>query len=131
MDVGSEAAAGGTVSADHHASKASSECKGGLQGPNPIALLLDWAGGVNRARFALSVVLAVVGVAGSIVPYYAAGQMIVGVLGGVREFGFYLGWCGVAAAGHALLIAFHYASTMVSHVSAFPTISSIRRPLAA
>ena len=130
MDVGNEAAAGGAVSTEHHASKASSERKGGLQGSNPISLLLDWAGGVNRARFALSVVLAVVGVAGSIVPYYAAGQMIVCVLGGVREFGFYLGWCGVAAAGYALHIVFHYASTTVSHVSAFSTISMIRRRIA-
>ena len=68
--------------------------------PNPVALLLAWSE-ENRGRYALSVLLAVIGVAGSIVPYVAAGQMIVGVLGGVRDFGFYLMWCGVAAAGYA------------------------------
>ena len=51
--------------------------------PNPVALLLAWSE-ENRGRYALSVLLAVIGVAGSIVPYVAAGQMIVGVLGGVR-----------------------------------------------
>lgn len=98
---------------------------------SPVALLLEWAGRANRVRFALSVALAVVGVAGSIVPYYAAGQMIVGVLEGVRDFAYYVGWCGVAAGGYGLYLVFHYASTAVSHVSAFSTISMIRRRMAA
>ena len=80
--------------------------------PNPVALLLAWSE-ENRGRYALSVLLAVIGVAGSIVPYVAAGQMIVGVLGGVRDFGFYLMWCGVAAAGYAGYIVCHHASTAV------------------
>ena len=98
---------------------------------SPVALLLEWAGRANRVRFALSVALAVVGVAGSIVPYYAAGQMIVGVLEGVRDFAYYVGWCGAAAGGYGLYLVFHYASTAVSHVSAFSTISMIRRRMAA
>ena len=84
----------------------------------------------NRGRYALSVLLAVIGVAGSIVPYVAAGQMIVGVLGGVRDFGFYLMWCGVAAAGYAGYIVCHHASTAVSHKATFSTISKVRRRIA-
>lgn len=100
-------------------------------GKNPVALLLGWAGRANRVRFAVSVVLAVVGVAGSIVPFYAAGQMVVGVLGGVRDFGFYLRWCGVGAGGYLAYLLCHYASTAISHSAAFSTISSLRRRLAA
>ena len=97
--------------------------------PNPVALLLAWSE-ENRGRYALSVLLAVIGVAGSIVPYVAAGQMIVGVLGGVRDFGFYLMWCGVAAAGYAGYIVCHHASTAVSHKATFSTISKVRRRIA-
>lgn len=127
MDGGNAAVAGGTPLEGLAESAASAK----KQASNPVALLLEWAGGTNRARFALSVLLAVVGVAGSIVPYYAAGQMIVGVLGGVRDFGHYALWCGVAAAGYAVYLVFHYASTCTSHVSAFSTISMIRRRMAA
>ena len=112
------------------AGAASSGRAEGRKGPNPVARLLEWAGGANRARFALSVLLAVVGVAGTVVPYYAAGQMVVGVLGNVRDFGFYLGWCATAAAGYGAYLVFHYSSTALSHVAAFSTISRIRRLIA-
>lgn len=122
------AAARGASSAE--AGAASSGRAEGRKGPNPVARLLEWAGGANRARFALSVLLAVVGVAGAVVPYYAAGQMVVGVLGNVRDFGFYLGWCATATAGYGAYLAFRYSSTALSHVAAFSTISRIRRLIA-
>lgn len=124
----SGAAARGASSAE--AGAASSGRAEGRKGPNPVARLLERAGGANRARFALSVLLAVVGVAGTVVPYYAAGQMVVGVLGNVRDFGFYLGWCATATAGYGAYLAFRYSSTALSHVAAFSTISRIRRLIA-
>lgn len=96
---------------------------------NPVALLLSWSE-ENKGRYALSVLLAIVGVAGSIVPYFAAGQMVNGVISGNRDFGFYVTWCGVAAAGFALYIGFHHASTAISHKATFATISKIRRRIA-
>src|SRR5699024_9975973 len=59
------AAARGASSTE--AGAASSGRAEGRKGPNPVARLLEWAGGANRARFALSVLLAVVGVAGTVV----------------------------------------------------------------
>lgn len=97
--------------------------------PNPVALLLSWSE-ENKGRYALSVLLAIVGVAGSIVPYFSAGQMVNGVISGNRDFGFYVFWCGVAAAGFALYIGFHHASTTISHKATFATISKIRRRIA-
>ena len=98
------------------------------KGPNPVALLLEWSE-ENRIRYALSVVLAIIGVAGSVVPYFAAGSMINGVLSGMRDFGFYVQWALVAAAGHAVYLVFHNLSTVISHKATFSTISKIRRRL--
>lgn len=98
------------------------------KGPNPVALLLEWSE-ENRIRYALSVVLAIIGVAGSVVPYFAAGSMINGVLSGMRDFGFYVQWALVAAAGHAVYLVFHNLSTVISHRATFSTISKIRRRL--
>ena len=98
------------------------------KGPNPVALLLEWSE-ENRIRYALSVVLAIIGVAGSVVPYFAAGSMINGVLSGMRDFGFYVQWALVAAAGHTVYLVFHNLSTVISHKATFSTISKIRRRL--
>ena len=49
------------------------------QKPNPVALLLSWSE-EKKSWYVASVLLAVIGVAGSIVPYFAVGQMISGVL---------------------------------------------------
>ena len=75
---------------------------------NPVALLLSWSG-EKRSWYVASVLLAVIGVAGSIVPYFAVGQMIAGVLAQTRDFAFYLGWCGIAAAGYLIYIICHNA----------------------
>ena len=96
---------------------------------NPVALLLSWSE-EKRLWYAASVLFGVVGVAGSIVPYFAVGQMIGGVLAQTRDFAFYLGWCGVAAAGYLAYIVCHHASTTISHKATFATISKVRRRLA-
>ena len=96
---------------------------------NPVALLLSWSG-EKRSWYVASVLLAVIGVAGSIVPYFAVGQMIAGVLAQTRDFAFYLGWCGIAAAGYLIYIICHNASTTLSHKATFATISKVRRRLA-
>ncbi len=93
---------------------------------NPMLRLLAWSG-PNLGLYAVSVALACVGVAGGIVPYYAAGRMLAGVLDGTRDLGFYLPWIAVAALSHAVYIAAHHASTAVSHKATFNTISRIRR----
>lgn len=95
----------------------------------PVARLLGWAG-PRRWYYLASVLLAVAGVVGSIVPYFSAANMIVGVLGGVRVFSYYARWALVAAGGALAYLVFHYASTAVSHVATFATISGVRRAIA-
>lgn len=94
-----------------------------------VVKLLAWAGS-RRVYYALSVVLAIVGVAGQIVPYAAVAQMVNGVLGGVREPAFYVAQAGLAAAGALIYLVFHYASTALSHKATFATISGVRRAIA-
>lgn len=97
--------------------------------PNPMAKLLEWAGPA-RGLYALSVLLAIVGVAGNVAPYYAAGRMIAGVIDGNRDFGFYQQWCLFAALAYALYIVCHHASTSISHAATFATIARMRRVVA-
>ena len=96
---------------------------------NPAGRLFEWAG-PSRGLYVVSVICAVIGVAGNVLPYYAAGQMVVGVLSNNRDFSFYVGWCSFAAACYAVYIVFHYVSTSISHMATFRTISEIRCLLA-
>ena len=96
---------------------------------NPMAKLMEWAGPA-RGLYALSVVLAIVGVAGNVAPYYAAGRMISGVIDGNRDFAFYQQWCLFAALAYALYIVCHHASTSISHAATFATIARMRRVVA-
>ncbi|WP_314010610.1 ABC transporter ATP-binding protein [Cryptobacterium curtum] len=94
----------------------------------PVVRLLQWS--QRKGLYFLSAVLAIIGVAGTIVPYFAAANMIVGILSGVRDWGFFVGWGLFAAGGYVLYLVCHYTSTAVSHVATFATISRIRLLLA-
>ena len=96
---------------------------------NPMAKLLEWAGPA-QGLYVVSVVLAIVGVAGNVAPYYAAGRMIAGVIDGNRDFGFYQQWCLFAAVSYLIYIACHHASTSISHAATFATIARMRQVVA-
>ena len=57
---------------------------------NPAGRLFEWAG-PSRGLYVVSVICAVIGVVGNVLPYYAVGQMVVGVLSNNRDFSFYVG----------------------------------------
>ena len=97
--------------------------------PNPMAKLMGWAGPA-RGLYALSVILAIVGVAGNVAPYYAAGRMIAGVIDGNRDFAFYQQWCLFATIAYVVYIACHHASTSISHAATFATIARMRQVVA-
>ena len=61
--------------------------------------LLRFAG-PYKGRYALSICLSVLGVASGLVPYYAAAQMLIGLIGTERSFSFYIFWGTVAAVGY-------------------------------
>lgn len=98
------------------------------QKSSPLVRLLGWS--EKKGSYVLSVILAIIGVAGSMVPYFAAGHMITGILTGQRDWNFFLHWGVVAAVGYLVYLVFHFASTAISHIATFATISNIRQLLA-
>ena len=53
--------------------------------------LLRFAG-PYKGRYVLSICLSVLGVASGLVPYYAAAQILIGLIGTERNFSFYIFW---------------------------------------
>lgn len=84
----------------------------------------------HKRRYALSVALAVAGVACGFLPYVATAAMATALIEGVADFGFYLFWCGVAAGGQVLKAWLMGCSTVVSHRATFAVLSEVRRALA-
>lgn len=96
--------------------------------PSPIAQLFSWSD--KKKEYALSVALAILGVAGSMIPYVAAGNIIANILQGSRDWNGFVQWIVWAAAGYVVYLIGHFSSTAVSHAATFATVSRIRRMLA-
>lgn len=78
-------------------------------------------GGLIRA-----ILLAAVGVLGGMIPYYAAAQMVIGLLQGNESWSFYLTWCAAAAAGYILRSCLYSFALSLSHKATFAILKSIR-----
>jgi len=79
-------------------------------------------GGLIRA-----IVSALIGVAGGILPYYAAAQIIIGLVGGNRSMQFYLLWCGVGLGGYLVRTLLYSLALAMSHKAAFSVLKDIRQ----
>lgn len=90
--------------------------------------LLRFAG-PYKGRYALSICLSVLGVASGLVPYYAAAQMLIGLIGTERSFSFYIFWGTVAAVGYLAKSTFAILSTSVSHTATFLALRNIRKQI--
>lgn len=95
---------------------------------NPVAVLLEWSD--RKGIYAVSVILAIIGVLGGMVPYFAAGNMVVGIFNGIQEWSFYLYWGLIAGLSYLVKIVFHHLSTIVSHKATFATIANMRTRVA-
>ncbi len=79
-------------------------------------------GGLIRA-----IISALIGVAGGILPYYAAAQIIIGLLGGNRSVQFYLLWCGLGLGGYLVRTLLYNLALAMSHKAAFSILKDIRQ----
>lgn len=95
------------------------------QQKSPFVRLADFAK-PHKTGYIASVILAVLGVASGMAPYFAVAQMLIRLIGGGRDLGFYLMYCGIAAAGFALKAVFMNVSTTFSHKATFAVISEVR-----
>lgn len=80
----------------------------------------------HKGGYIAAVLLATVGVASGLAPYFAMAQMVIRLVSGGKEFSFYIMWCGIAAIGFILKIVFANISTALSHKATFSVISEVR-----
>lgn len=94
----------------------------------PAASLWEWTA-LNRKRYGLSIILAVLGVAAGLTPYFSVAQMVIQLIGGGRELSYYVFWCVIAAVGYVAQVVFSNWSTSVSHAATFVTLKEIRKKM--
>jgi ATP-binding cassette subfamily B protein len=82
-----------------------------------------------RGRMILSVIFAIVSVAGGLIPYLGVYKIILLFFEGTPTTGDILLWSGISAAGYVIKLLFHGISTSFSHISAYKILESIRLAL--
>ena len=93
---------------------------------SPMAWVLGQTGD-HAGQYVLSVILAVIGVAFSVAPYFVVVGVVQGLMEGQQDFSFYLNRClimGVLWLGRVL---FHALSTATSHRATFAVLGEIRK----
>ena len=90
--------------------------------------LLRFAG-PYKSRYVLSICLSVLGVASGLVPYYAAAQILIGLIGTERNFSFYIFWGIIAVVGYLAKSTFAILSTSISHTATFLALRDIRKQI--
>ena len=105
---------------------ASSSRTPAAQPQSPIAWVLGQTGR-HGGQYVLAVVLAVIGVAFSLAPYFAMIGIVRGLMEGERDLSFYLIRCLAAALFWAGRVLFHALSTATSHRATFAVLGEIRK----
>ena len=93
---------------------------------SPMVWVLGQTGD-HGGQYVLSVVLAVIGVAFSLAPYFVVIGIVQGLMGGVKDFAFYLNRCLIMAALWLARVLFHALSTATSHKATFAVLGEIRK----
>lgn len=93
-----------------------------------VSWLAEFAG-EKRSLYIASVIAAVGGVACSIVPYVIMGNIVTELIGGNRDWMFYLKSGIIMAAFWIGRVAFHGISTSCSHKATFHVLAAIRKRL--
>ena len=94
--------------------------------PSPMAWVLGQTG-VHKGQYVLSVVLAVLGVAFSVAPYFVVARIAAALMAGQRDLSFYLTQCAVMAALWLCRVLCHAFSTATSHKATFVVLGEIRK----
>ena len=86
----------------------------------------DYHSGLLRA-----ILSAFIGVLCGMIPYFAAAQILIGLIQGERDTGFYLTWCIAALAGYLLRAILYAFALSMSHRATFSILKNIRERLLA
>lgn len=92
---------------------------------NPILRIWE-LGKSEHLRLIRAVILAVIGVIGGMVPYFAASKIIVSLLDGNKDMGFYLKWLGIGLLGYVVRTLLYNLALATSHKATFSVLKTIR-----
>ena len=90
------------------------------QTPSPVKRLWELAGAHRRA-YALSIILAILGVACGMIPYFAIAYIMLCLIDGVIALNTYALWCGIILLGFTLKLFFSTHLTTVYHRTTYHT----------
>jgi len=93
---------------------------------SPIVWVLGQTGD-HGGQYVLSVVLAVIGVAFSVAPYFVVVGIVHGLMDGRQDLAFYLNRCLIMAGLWLGRVLFHSFSTAASHRATFAVLGEIRK----
>ena len=96
-----------------------------MQKQSPM-LRLWQLGARHHSSLVRAIVSASLGVLGGMLPYFAAAQIIIGLLSGRTGYGFYAAWCLVALAGFCLRALLYTLALSMSHKATFSILKEIR-----
>ena len=95
--------------------------------PSPIAVVWEWAGAYH-AKFYGAVLLAVLGVAGTMLSYFSIAQ-IIRLLLEEQSMSLCWKWCIALAVGYLVKSVCSSASTALSHTATYHTLRDIRKKM--
>ena len=96
----------------------------------PIGVLWGW-GKPYHGKFIGSVILAVLGVACQMVPYFCVAHIVTLMLSGEQDFSSYMTACIVALCGYLGKVVFANLSTVISHTATYYTLRDLRENITA
>ena len=96
---------------------------------NPMSRLMELAA-PYKGEYVLSVILAILGVAAGLLPFFAVSKIVILLMDGETSVAVYMEWCLIAGIGFLGKVCFANFSTLVSHTATFATLAEIRLKLA-
>ena len=97
---------------------------------SPISVLWGW-GKAYHGKFIGSIILAVLGVACQMVPYFCVAHIVTLMLSGEQDFSSYMTACIVALCGYLGKVVFANLSTVISHIATYYTLRDLRENITA
>ena len=92
---------------------------------SPIGVLWGW-GKPYHGKFIGSIILAVLGVACQMVPYFCVAHIVTLMLSGEQDFSSYMTACIVALCGYLGKVVFANLSTVISHTATYYMLRDLR-----
>ena len=99
-----------------------------MQKESPMKRIWEF-GEKEHARLVKSIMTAVLGVFGGMLPYFAAAQIVIALIQGNQDRKFYAGWCIAALAGYLLRSVLYTLALSMSHKAAFSILKTIREKM--